>query len=158
MDNELSQALREERRRQELPPDAKCACGEIDVGVLVRGRVPVICYECLAVAQGKSGIEADHFGGRANSNDLYRFPANDHRRISDMQEDWIETLRNPDHSPLIKAAAVLRAWRDYMRLIIERSVGWVPQALEALDRCLTTTFGARWWESQDFAAFTAAAR
>src|SRR5438270_703003 len=57
-----------------------------------------------------------------------------------------ETLRNPDASPLLKAAAALRSWLDVMRLLIERVVGWVPPFLEHLDAWLRDQLGPRWWD------------
>jgi hypothetical protein len=79
-------------------------------------------------------------------------PANDHGILSDYQQDWsLETLRNPDGSPLLRAAASVRGWLDTLRLIMERTVGWVPAFLEALDAWLRGSLGERWWEQ--FAAW-----
>lgn len=155
MSDEIKKAARHARRAEKFPADAKCAsCPESDPIVLVADSDPLTCYQCQELAAGKSGVEADHFGRRANSNHLYRLSANDHRRISEMQQDWpLDTLRNPNKSPLLKGAAVLRAWLDYLRLIIDRSVGWMPSAIEALDQCLTTNVGDRWWEKPQFLAF-----
>jgi hypothetical protein len=83
-------------------------------------------------------------------------PGNDHRIVSDNQHDWpLDTLRNPDGSPLLRAAASIRGWLDILRLIIERTVGWVPAFLEALDAWLRESLGERWWDG--FAAWQRAA-
>jgi hypothetical protein len=57
----------------------------------------------------------------------------------------METLRNPDGSPLLRAAASIRGWLDTLRLIMERTVGWVPAFLEWLDARLRVTIGVQWW-------------
>jgi hypothetical protein len=79
-------------------------------------------------------------------------PGNDHRILSDYQHEWpLGTLRNPDGSPLLRAAASIRGWLDILRLIIERTVGWVPALLEMLDAWLRELVGEHWWEQ--FAAW-----
>jgi hypothetical protein len=84
-------------------------------------------------------------------------PANDHSAASDPQLDWpLATLRNPDGSPLLRAAASVRAWLDVLRIIIERTAGEVPALLEALDAWLRQLVGERWWD--DFFAWWRAAR
>jgi hypothetical protein len=57
-----------------------------------------------------------------------------------------DTLRDPDASPLLRAAAAIRAWMDILCLIIERTVGWVPACLESLDAYLREVLGPEWWE------------
>jgi hypothetical protein len=67
-----------------------------------------------------------------------------------MQRDWPErTLRNPDGSPLLAAAATIRGWLDVLSLIVQRTVGHIPVLLESLDEGLRATYGDRWWESLD---------
>ena len=64
--------------------------------------------------------------------------------LSELQALWPrDTLRNPDASPLVRAAAWLRAWLDMLRLIIDRAVGRIPAALEDLDTLLTKFIGQR---------------
>jgi len=64
-----------------------------------------------------------------------------------MQRDWPEhTLRNPDGSPLLAAAAAIRGWLDVLWLVMQRTVGHIPVLLESLDEGLRTTYGDRWWE------------
>jgi hypothetical protein len=52
---------------------------------------------------------------------------------------------NPDGSPLLCAAACLRGWLDTLRLIIDRTVGWIPPFLEQLDEWLAHQLGHGWW-------------
>jgi len=67
-----------------------------------------------------------------------------------MQRDWPErTLRNPDGSPLLAAAAAIRGWLDILGLVVQRTVGHVPALLESLDARLRATYGDRWWEVLD---------
>lgn len=106
-----------------------------------------MCYEHLAVAQGCSPIEAHHLAGEHNLPVTARIPGNDHRVLNDSQVDWpLDTLRNPDRSPLLKAAAAVRGWSDVMKLVIDRVVGWIPEYLERLDGWLRLRIGPRWWE------------
>lgn len=128
--------------------DPKCArCEERDPIALTGSAPDILCYEHRRLAQGASPHEDNHPAGEANSALVIRLPGNDHRRLSDLQRDWPEeTLRNPDGSPLLKIAAMLRAWIDYLRQMLERGLGRIPPALEALDALLRQYIGARWWE------------
>jgi hypothetical protein len=73
-------------------------------------------------------------------------PGNDHRILSELQWFWLEdTLRNPEHSPLILAAASIRGWLDVMLVIIDHSIGWIPEFLEWLHNTLVNQIGADWW-------------
>ena len=128
--------------------DPKCAnCGENDP-VTLTGREPnIICYECQAKASKRSPIERHHPSGR--NNDPFTIPilGNEHRILSDFQKDWpLETLRNPNGSPLRKTAAMIRGFLDVLRLLIERIFGWIPDFLETLDAKLIEFFGAFWWD------------
>ena len=58
-------------------------------------------------------------------------------------------MRNPDGSPLLKAAAALRGWLDLLRVVIDRNVGWIPFFLERLHDYLVTALGVRWWVGLD---------
>ena len=122
-------------------------CIESDPFALQGTHPEITCYECSARQAGKSSTERHHPAGRRNSPVTVAIPGNDHRVLSDAQNDWPErTQRNPDESPLLKAAAAIRAWLDVLKLIIERTVGWVPDFLESLDAALREWFGDRWWE------------
>jgi len=77
---------------------------------------------------------------------------NDHR-VADAYKriDWPEkTLRSPDGSPLLRAAACIRGWLDLLRVVIDRTVGWVPDFLEHLSDWLVTKLGPRWWDDLDW--------
>jgi hypothetical protein len=125
----------------------RCPCGETEPLALT-GRHPQIrCYECQALAAGRSWIEQQHPQGRHNGPVTVPIPGNDHRVIDDRKNDWPrQTLRNPDGSPLLRAAACLRGWLDTLRHIIEETIGWIPAFLEALDRWLCQLIGPRWWD------------
>jgi hypothetical protein len=77
---------------------------------------------------------------------------NDHRAADAYKHiDWpIETLRNPDGSPLLRAAACVRGWLDLLRVVIDRTVGWVPAFLEHLNTWLNAKLGASWWDDPTF--------
>ena len=123
-------------------------CGARDWRALT-GRTPdILCYECRRLAQGRASTEEHHVAGRANASLVASIPANDHRALSDLQEEWpAETLRNPDGSPLLKIAARIRALIDYLRLLLERGVAWIPEALERLDARLRIAIGPNWWDT-----------
>jgi len=118
-------------------------CGETNPTALVASDC---CYACSPRANGKHGVEKHHLAGRANSSFAVPLTANDHRIVTDLQVDWPhETLRNPDGSPLLLAAALLRGFLDVLRLIVERLL-WITGFLERLDHRLGERLGGRWWE------------
>jgi hypothetical protein len=60
--------------------------------------------------------------------------------------DWPrDTMRNPDGSYLLRAAACVRGWLTVLQLIMERSIGWVPDYLERTDAWLRERIGPQWW-------------
>jgi hypothetical protein len=152
--NDVREERVEERLRQLGTRAPRCAvegCCEVDPFALSGTHPRLICDEHRADAATRSWVEGHHAKGRQNDpGDLIDVPANDHACLSELQRQWPrETLRNPDGSPLLRAAAALRGWLDVLRLIIERTVGWIPDLLEALDVWLQEANGARWWD--DFA-------
>jgi hypothetical protein len=155
MSDEIRRISRHARRAGKFPTDSKCAsCPETDPIVLVEGSDPLRCYECQARGAGKSGVEADHFAGAANSPVTLRIPANVHRRRSDRQYDWPRaTLENRDGNPLLKIAAMVRGWLDYLQIIVD-VLDVVPAALVALNASLVNGQGARWWEQPQFLRFS----
>ncbi|MDP9354988.1 MAG: hypothetical protein M3R02_06835 [Chloroflexota bacterium] len=148
---------REGNKRDRLGQYARCTgCGEADPRCLQGPRGtgsgdeerPVLCAECRLAVEGKSRTERHHPAGRANDPIAVPIPANDHAVLSDAQHDWpMATLRNPDGSPLLAAAAALRGWLDVLRLVVERTVGWIPAFLEWLDAVLRSQVAERWWET-----------
>lgn len=126
----------------------RCPCGETSPPALT-GRHPNIrCYECLAIAQGRNPNEQHHLIGRHNDPNLKApLPGNAHRILSEMQNvTWPqETLRNPDGSPLLKASAAIRSFLDFLRMLIDYVLGWVPPFLEGLHEWLVASEGERYW-------------
>ena len=148
---------RNRRRRQEhhlrrlgdlTPVCGHPSCTERAPAALT-GTAPdaLLCYEHQAAAAGRDWIESHHVLGASNDPDTTaRAPGNDHRILSDLQHDWPEeTLRNPEASPLIRAAAAIRGWMDILWLILTRAISWVPAFLESLDAVLTDRHGTGWW-------------
>lgn len=125
-------------------------CTETDWRCLT-GSEPdkLLCYEHAAEAAGRSPVELQHPAGRANDPGFTTpFLGNLHRLMDEAKREWPErTVRNPEGSPMLKGAACVRAVNDWLRLIIERLLGWLPEFLEAADAALTEQYGPRWWES-----------
>ena len=140
--------LRKEKHLRRLNDrDPRCSdCGEKEPAALTGTAPDILCYEDRIRVDGKSAIEDHHFAGRNNDELTVSIPGNEHRILSDMQKDWPEkTLRNPNSSPLRKAAATIRGWLDILLLLIKRILGWIPPFLEALDDKLTDRIGEQWW-------------
>ena len=129
--------------------DPVCAwpdCGERNTLTLVGHHPDISCYEHYLLRAGKKPYEAHHVDGQHNSDVTADVPGNEHRILSELQRFWPEdTLRNPEHSPLIVAAASIRGWLDVMLVIIDHSIGWIPGFLEWLNNILVDQIGADWW-------------
>ncbi len=143
---------RMEERYQQLGTRSPCCsvpgCPETDPFALSGVHPSLVCAEHRADRTGSCWIEGHHVRGRhSDPADVVDVPANDHACLSELQRSWPEeTLRNPDGSPLLRAAAALRGWLDVLRLILERTVGWIPNLLEALDSWLRNRLGPYWWD------------
>ncbi len=150
--NELRSIVRQERKRRSLGDCNRCeSCGEIDPRCLSRVDGEARCYACQQEQAGKSAVENHHIAGQHNSPETVPVPANDHRVLSDRQINWPDkTLRNPEGSPLLMAAAVIRGWLDVLRLIIERTAGWIPAFLEQVDAWLSEHLGHGYWKLPGF--------
>jgi hypothetical protein len=110
----------------------------------------ILCYEHEALLRERPWLEDHHPAGRHNDPWAAATPGNDHRILSALQYEWpSETLRNPDGSPLLRAAAALRGWLDLLWLVMVRAIGWIPVFLEQLDADLRQRLGERWWEGSD---------
>jgi hypothetical protein len=121
-------------------------CTETEPFALTGVAPNILCREHLADTQGHSWIEEHHPAGRHNDPSTVPVPANEHGVLSELQALWPRgTLRNPEASPLVRAAAWLRAWLDILRLIVDRTVDRIPAALENLDALLTDRLGPEWW-------------
>ncbi len=150
-DTPIHTDARRTRRRRALGPEARCTCGETDPRCLVETKEGIQCYACHARRTGRGDSERHHPAGRHNLAATVPIPNNEHRILSDRQQDWpTGTLRNPDGSPLLQAAAAIRGWMDVLVLILERTVGWIPRVLEALDAWLRERLGPEW--GRDFRA------
>jgi hypothetical protein len=104
------------------------------------------CYEHAALAAGRHWLEEHHLAGRRNDPRTVLLPGNEHRILSELQYLWpLETLRNPDGSPLLWAAALVRGWSNVLFVVIVVIAG-VPVFLEQLDEWLREEIGPRWWE------------
>ena len=121
-------------------------CGETNPLPLQGYHPDISCYEHYLLRLGKKPYEAHHVAGKHNSDVTAEVPGNDHRVLSERQRFWPDdTLRNPEHSPLLVAAAAIRGWLDVMQ-VIERSVRWISEFLEWLNRILVDQYGADWWK------------
>lgn len=107
----------------------------------------IYCYEHDALRRGRPWLEDHHPAGQNNDSRTVPIPGNEHRLLSELQYRWPrETLRNPDGSPLLRAAALVRAWEDVLYVIMVL-VAQVPLYLEQLDAWLRKEIGPRWWEA-----------
>jgi hypothetical protein len=150
-DHDAIEDRREERLRALGTRTPRCqaeGCTETDPFALTGAHPDILCREHLADNLGNSWTEDHHPPGQHNDPFNGPLPANDHGVVSELQGLWPrDTLRNPDGSPLLRAAAALRGWLTILRLIIERTVGWIPPALEELNRLLIKRIGPRWWDT-----------
>jgi hypothetical protein len=123
-------------------------CGETNPFVLIGADPELYCALHAAEFAGRRWFEDHHNQGAANDpDDILAIPINDHKVLSSYQAEWpSETLRNPDGNPLLRAAAATRSFLDYLRIIIDRTVGWVPRFLEGLNAWLCIKLGDRWWD------------
>lgn len=142
---------RKEERLRELgsrtPICSHPDCDEHDPFTLTGASPDIWCYEHQARAQGREWVEGQHVPGQHNARETLAMPGNDHRASDEMKLLWPEeTLHNPNKSPLIRAAATLRGFLDFLFQLAFRIVAWIPGFLETLDGWLTDTIGESWWE------------
>lgn len=139
---------RDLKRRQLGSTVPQCrSCPESDPLALTGVAPDIVCYECRSLEHGRDWVEGHHVSGQSNDPaDIVALPGNDHRVVSVAQARWDHaTLRNPEGSPLLRAAAAVRSWLDLLAAILDRSVGWVPASLERLDAALRLEIGPTWW-------------
>jgi len=150
-DSDALEDRRDERLRALGTRSPRCSvagCPETDPFALTGAHPKILCREHAADALDKSWTEEHHPDGQHNNPFTVRVPANDHGALSEDQALWPrETLRNPEGSPLLRAAAALRGWLTILRVLIDRTVGWIPAALETLDQLLTGRLGPGWWDT-----------
>src|SRR6266571_6268111 len=126
-------------------------CDERDPFALTGRHPAILCQEHRAIARGARPVQDQHPQGQHNGPDTIAIGANDHAVWDAEKRDWPEeTLCNPDDSPLRKGAACVRAVLDWFRVIIERTLGWVPAFMEWLDERLVAIHGRCWWNSPGF--------
>ena len=153
-DSEWERLLEEQYRRlgTRSPRCLETDCDETHPFAFTGVYPDLWCYDHAPTRASRSRVEDHHPKGQHNdADDTVAIPVNDHRVLSGRQLTWpIETLRNPDNSPLLIAAAALRGWLDVLWLIIVRTVGWIPTLLELLDAWLREQLGPRWWDDFDW--------
>jgi hypothetical protein len=156
-ESEWERLLEEKHRRlgTRSPRCLQPGCGETNPFNFTGVHPDLWCYEHAAIRSGRTWLEEHHVEGQSNDPfDTILIPGNDHRLLTGRQALWPrETLRNPDGSPLLTAAAALRGWLDVLWLVIVRTVGWIPVFLERLDAWLREVLGERWWDGFDWHKF-----
>jgi hypothetical protein len=139
----------EERLAQLGTRSPRCrveGCDETCPLALTGVEPEILCYEHASILAGRPWLEEHHPPGQHNDQFTVPTPGNEHRVASELQSLWPrETLRNPDGSPLLRAAAALRGWLNLLWLVMTRTVGWIPAFLEELDAYLRERLGERWW-------------
>jgi hypothetical protein len=86
----LDQAVRDQRRRNRLGDEAECqTCGDSTLTHLTKVMGLVLCQCCLALARGRTILEAHHIAGRHEGPTLL-VCGNCHGELSDLQRDWPE--------------------------------------------------------------------
>jgi len=146
--DEIAAYQREVVAERRVGEGAQCACGESRPRALVEGSSPTICFRCDRKKNGRTTLDEHHVAGKSNSPVTMSVPVNDHRaRLSVDQYDWPkETLENPDGSPLLRAAASIRGFVDFLLYLIDKFILWIPEMLEDLDAFLAERFGSNWWK------------
>jgi hypothetical protein len=127
---------------------ARCACGESRPESIVPGSDPKICEKCNRKSKGHVTTDNHHIFGEANSNATLGVPVNDHRaELSTAQYNWPpKTLENPESSPLLTGAAIIRGFGDTVLYLVEKFLIWVATMLELLDTVLERKLGKKWWK------------
>jgi hypothetical protein len=142
----VNRAARAAKRKRELGDADRCArCGCADPVALVKGTQPAVCYECLAAAEGRATVEADHILGRANDPATVRVPGNLHRRLSEDRRDRPEELtHNPDRDPLVWVAQGCQGMAEHLAWWVGALAG-LAGWLVALSAALRREHGTAWW-------------
>jgi hypothetical protein len=107
----------------------------------------LLCYECAQATSHRPTTELHHVIGKENDPDLViEVPGNEHRALSDLQQDWPAEIRhNPGRDPLLVLAALCRSLKDHLQLWVDL-ISQVASWLVALSKRLQADYGIRWWE------------
>jgi nicotinamidase-related amidase len=148
----IKSANRKAKAQRRAGVDAVCTqCGQSDPNALVKRSRPKLCYECYQEKRGKKRTEPHHIGGKNNSRMTVRIRSNDHRRLSDEQNEWPpRTLQNSDGSPLLALAGALRGTAAFIEDIITRMLRTCAEFAERLDAWLREQHGGNWWTGTPF--------
>lgn len=94
-----------------------------------------------------TAMDDHHVAGKPNDPTTVPVPVNDHRaELSTAQYDWPkQTRENPDSSPLLRAAACVRGFVDYIIYLLKKMLLWIPEMLENLHAYLREKLGPKWW-------------
>jgi hypothetical protein len=94
-------------------------------------------------------MDRHHVAGKANHMLTIPIPVNDHRAIfNEDMHDWPkETLENPSKSPLLAAAACIRAFCRFATYLIDELLFWIADMLERLHSVLMEKFGNNYWKN-----------
>jgi hypothetical protein len=134
--------------RRRVGEGARCACGEARPLALVPGSHPMICAKCQRQKRGHTVMDNHHPFAEANDpKTTVPVSVNDHRAdLNEAQNDWPrQTRENPDGSPLLAAAGIVRGFIDQILYLAEKGLLWVADVLEKLDDWLKSKFGPNYW-------------
>lgn len=135
---------------------SKCAfCPEDRPDALISGSNPLICAACDRERKSKTTRDDHHIAGQANDPITIGISTNDHRaELSVAQQDWpIKTLRNPDRSPLLAAAARIRGFVDTAIYLMNSFLLPGAALLELLDTICEQKLGRKWWKNTKLESF-----
>jgi hypothetical protein len=126
-------------------------CGQSDPQKLVARSKPKYCHECYELQHGRKPKQGHHMAGKANSSVTVGVSTNDHQGVlSDAQRDWpVNTLQNPDGSPLLSLAGMLRGTADFIGELIAKLLQQCAEFAEDLDTFLRQKHG-EWWRGTPF--------
>jgi len=150
----LAAWVRQARARRRVGVDARCGCGESREYRLIKGREPPTCFACDRIAQGREAFEVQHVFGQNNGPETLLVPINDHRAVLSVEQyAWPpKTLRNPNGSPLLRAAGYLRGLSETIRYLLDQCE-WIADFLERLDTMLEKRLGRFWWRRSAVSEF-----
>src|SRR6476661_8780850 len=134
MDRMNRQALaRAEKQSRRLPEDARCPCGERDIRTLIPRDDGVLCQSCDNRKAGRPVVERNHIAGKHSADDRVPLGVNEHRIVTDMQNDWGRTrMANRQGNPLIMVSNMVQGAIEAAIVLLQRALNYV-KALPALN-------------------------